>query len=145
MIKLLTNVADDSNQLPSSLELHGVNCNYNGQPVEQGGFGDVYKGTYNGKPIAVKVIRPESLNDVPVMRKVRLTQIESSRSKMSILSHFHSSNNRGIIWKFSLAPTQASKRHSALGHRSETRSFNYHSLAREGYPESLRQKSRQNQ
>ena len=74
MIKFMNNVADDSEQLPSSLELQGVVCNYNGAHVASGGYGIVYKGTYNDKPVAIKVILAESSTQMPVVRKVRNTR-----------------------------------------------------------------------
>lgn len=71
MIKLLNNIADDSDQLPSSLELQGVICDYNRAPAASGGYGLVYKGTYNNAPVAIKVIIAESPTELPDVRKVR--------------------------------------------------------------------------
>lgn len=39
-------------------------------PVESGGFADVYRGTYNGNTVAVKVFRPCAISQLAKMRKV---------------------------------------------------------------------------
>jgi hypothetical protein len=72
-IKLLSNVSDDCKDIPSDLKLRNVEYDKRKRPT-MGGFGDVYKGTYAGRPVAVKLIRPDNESDMPKTTKVEMAR-----------------------------------------------------------------------
>ncbi|KAJ3540717.1 hypothetical protein NM688_g6188 [Phlebia brevispora] len=53
---LMTRLALASGRLPEELFLHAVQCN-SFDPVGQGSFSDIFKGQYQGSPVAIKRLR----------------------------------------------------------------------------------------
>ncbi|KAJ3565872.1 hypothetical protein NP233_g7362 [Leucocoprinus birnbaumii] len=56
VLSLLSSLAKSAQVFPSSCELKGVNCDLN-RVLNEGGFGLICKGEYQGKAVSVKVIR----------------------------------------------------------------------------------------
>jgi hypothetical protein len=54
--KLLVKAVNQFNRLPSALCINGVRV-HGREPVASGGFGEVFKGTYQGKEVALKRLR----------------------------------------------------------------------------------------
>ncbi|KAJ7113128.1 kinase-like domain-containing protein [Mycena epipterygia] len=54
--RLIVRLSEASDQLPSSLFITGV-TEHDEHPTFHGGFGDVFRASYNGKPVALKRIR----------------------------------------------------------------------------------------
>lgn len=55
--RLMTKLAQQSGVLPASLFLHNVGCRSRNNPVFNGGFADIYKGTHKGRCVAIKRLR----------------------------------------------------------------------------------------
>jgi hypothetical protein len=56
-ISVLVKLAAESNELPSSLFIHGVNAGESRDACRVGGFADVFRATYQGRSVAVKRLR----------------------------------------------------------------------------------------
>ena len=54
--------------LPKSM--HIPDCSEASEPVERGGFADVSQGTYQGRRVAIKVVRVAINSDLDVIRSV---------------------------------------------------------------------------
>ena len=55
-------LAAESNELPPSLFVHGVNIGAVRDPCATGGFADIFRGSYNDREVAVKRLR---ISDLP--------------------------------------------------------------------------------
>jgi hypothetical protein len=53
----LIKLAADSEQLPRSLDIYDVDLGGVRDYVRVGGMADIYRGTYRGRPVAVKKLR----------------------------------------------------------------------------------------
>jgi hypothetical protein len=53
----LIKLAADSEQLPCSLDIHDVDLGGVRDYVRIGGMADIYRGTYRGRPVAIKKLR----------------------------------------------------------------------------------------
>jgi hypothetical protein len=54
VIYLLSKLASGSRRFPSSLFVAGIDIGASRDPIAQGGFADVFQGTYNGQMVALK-------------------------------------------------------------------------------------------
>lgn len=52
------------------MELEGIHISEGELPHASGGYAKVYKRTYQGKSVAVKVIQPESISRAEIVAKV---------------------------------------------------------------------------
>ncbi|KAJ6558076.1 kinase-like domain-containing protein [Mycena capillaripes] len=68
---LVVRLSAASDQLPSSLFITGV-TDHDEQPTYHGGFGDVYRASYNHKTVALKRIRNFQLNTQSESKRIRL-------------------------------------------------------------------------
>ena len=68
-MKLLVRCAHERAVLPPGLFLSGVERD-GSHPVGGGGFSDVWKGTYQGQAVAIKILRVFTNQDNAEMRKV---------------------------------------------------------------------------
>ena len=69
-VKTLVKLSKNSALFPDCLVLKDIE--YDGFPVEGGGFGDVYKGRLGGLKIAIKVLKVYKKTDLDKLRKVWL-------------------------------------------------------------------------
>jgi len=70
-LKLLNRLCKTCSQyriIPTSM--HIPDCSEDSVEVESGGFADVSRGTYNGRQIAIKVVRAYVTSDLYLIRSV---------------------------------------------------------------------------
>lgn len=56
VLRLVPKLAGNAQVYPRKYDLTGVECEVD-QPVDGGGYGSIYKGTYNGQIVCVKAVR----------------------------------------------------------------------------------------
>lgn len=76
--RLMTKLAQQSGVLPASLFLHNVGCRSRNNPVFNGGFADIYKGTHKGRCVAIKRLR--SWIEVKDVVRQKTTQVSCSHA-----------------------------------------------------------------
>jgi hypothetical protein len=52
---------EDDKGIPNDMFISGINVNFN-RPVDEGAFSEIYRGTYQGKEVAVKRLRVPTRN-----------------------------------------------------------------------------------
>lgn len=80
-VKALIKLSKASGLVPECLLLKGIEVD--GGPVAAGGFGDVYKGKFQGQEIALKVLKVYQRSDMEKLLKViisRLCQLVSTET-----------------------------------------------------------------
>jgi len=82
-VKILVKLSRTSACYPDCLVLKGINIT--GDPVAQGGFGDVYKGWLGGQDLAIKVLRVKQRSNIN-MAKLR-KQFSCEAVTWRLLSH----------------------------------------------------------
>jgi hypothetical protein len=88
-VKALLELSRKSGLYPQCLALRGVEMDQ--LPVAHGGFGDVYKGRWQEKLIAVKVMKVYQNSDTDKLLKVVLNY--------SLLVHINSVRSIGILFR----------------------------------------------
>ena len=68
-------LAAESNELPPSLNIYGVDIGTERDPCAMGGFADIFRGTYDGREVAVKRLR---MSDVPKAKTHKVYDIQLS-------------------------------------------------------------------
>jgi hypothetical protein len=67
-VKALLRLSRASGLYPESLALRGIEIE--AQPIDRGGYGDVFKGVYHGQQVAVKALRIYQTSDLVKLLKV---------------------------------------------------------------------------
>jgi predicted unusual protein kinase regulating ubiquinone biosynthesis (AarF/ABC1/UbiB family) len=72
--RTLSRLCGNSGILPTSHIITGVETGSD-HPVAHGGFGEVWKGRYKNRIVAIKVMRPVALKELEKMKKVQLVKM----------------------------------------------------------------------
>jgi hypothetical protein len=88
--KLLVKTVNQFNHLPSSLCVNGVRV-HSREPIASGGFGEVFKGTYQGKEVALKRLRAYGVHQ----DRIVLNEACSSLSFHSFCTYVYARDSAG--------------------------------------------------
>ena len=79
LLNKLCKICSQHHVIPNSM--HIPDCSEDSTEVESGGFADVSQGTYEGRKVAIKVVRAYVTSDLDVIRSVSLPPIQLRTSR----------------------------------------------------------------
>jgi hypothetical protein len=93
---LLLKLSSESRQLPKSLFIDGVDIGSSRDPVCRGGFADIFRGTFQGRTVAIKRLyledRPE-VHYVSVIRTLHWSFTDANTSRGFTARHLSGVNS----------------------------------------------------
>ena len=94
---LLVKLSKSSTKLPSSLFLNGILC-FDRNSVDGGGFADIFRGTYNEQPVALKRLRVFKTDaDLEKSQRVRLLLVECASNILD--ASFQAFCSEALVWQ----------------------------------------------